>query len=288
MILLAPIFVLAALYGVLVLRAKPIGNHPFFRYDRPLVIAHRGGAGLWPENTLHAFTQAAALGVDVLEIDVQSTRDGQLVVIHDDTVERTAHGTGRIRDLSLAELQQLDAGYSWSADQGKTFPLRGRGIRIPTLAEVFSSLPHLAMIIEIKAHQPAMVAELGRMIRHYHMTSRVLVASFDVEIMREFRRLYPEIATSGASQEVRRFYTLHLTRLSRVYSPPMESLDVPEYSDGRHIATRRFVNAAHERNLHVHVWTINETDAMQRLLDYGVDGITTDYPDRLLRMLDSD
>lgn len=288
MILLVPILVLAALYGILVLRARPIDDHPFFHHDRPVVIAHRGGAGLWPENTLHAFTHAADLGVDVLEMDVRSTRDGQLVLIHDSTVDRTSNGTGAVQDLALAELQALDAGYAWSTDRGETFPFRGRGIRIPTLDEVFASLPHMAMILEIKSSQAAIATKLGQMIRSYGMTERVLVASFDAEVMQAFRRLYPEIATSGAEKEVRRLYVLHLARLSRVYAPPMESLDVPQYSDDRFIATRRFVQAAHERNLHVHVWTVNEADAMQRLLDHGVDGITTDYPDRLLQILDSD
>jgi glycerophosphoryl diester phosphodiesterase len=288
MILLIPIVVVAALYGILVLRAKPIDDHPFFRHDRPVVIAHRGAAGLWPENTLHAFMHAAELGVDVVEMDVQSTRDGHLVVIHDSTVDRSTNGIGSIKDLALAELQKLDAGYTWSTDRQQTFPFRGQGIRIPTLAEVFTSLPHMGMILEIKSSQPAIAIKLGQMIRRYDMTERVLVASFDAEVMQAFRRLYPEIATSGADKEVRRLYTLHLARLSRVYAPPMESLDVPQYSDDRYIATRRFVKVAHQRNLHVHVWTVNEPEAMQRLLDHGVDGITTDYPDRLLRILSSE
>jgi glycerophosphoryl diester phosphodiesterase len=144
------------------------------------------------------------------------------------------------------------------------------------------------MILEIKASQPAALAELGQLIRQYDMTDRVLVASFDLKTLQAFRRLYPEIATSAAKPEIRLFYVLHLARLSRVYGPPMESFDVPEYSDDRHVATDRFIQAAHARNLHVHVWTVNDLATMQRLLKQGVDGITTDYPDRLLSILDSD
>jgi len=285
MILLIPILLVAAVYGILVLRARPAQDHPFFHHDRPLVIAHRGGAGQWPENTLHAFVRAVELGVDVLEMDVQMTQDGQLVVIHDSTVDRTSNGTGSVHELSLAELQTLDAGYAWSTDGGKRFPFRGQGVQIPSLAEVFVRLPRTAMILEIKASQCATAAQLGRMIRQYDMTDRVLVASFDLETMQAFRRLYPEIATSGAEPEIRRFYIMHQARLSRVYRPPMESFDIPEYSGDRHVATGRFVQAAHARNLHVHVWTVNDPAAMQRLLEHGVDGITTDYPDRLLQLV---
>jgi len=287
MILLIPILLVAAVYGILVLRARPAHDHPFFHHDRPVVIAHRGGAGLWPENTLHAFVCAVELGADVLEMDVQMTQDGQLVVMHDSTVDRTSNGTGPVQDLSLEELQKLDAGHAWSADGGKTFPFRGQGVRIPTLADVFTRLPRTAMVLEIKPYQPATATQLGQMIRQCDMTDRVLVASFDHKTMQEFRRAYPRIATSGAEPEIRRFYALHLAHLSRVYSPLMESLDVPEYSGQRYLATRRFVQAAHARNLHVHVWTVNDRDAMQRLLEQGVDGITTDYPDRLLSVLGS-
>lgn len=285
--LLGLIAIVAALIGFLVLRARPRGDHAFFHTDSPLVIAHRGGAGLWPENTLHAFRHAAELGVDVLELDVHGTRDGHLVVIHDSTVDRTTNGTGAVKELSLAELQALDAGYAWSVDGGENFPYRDQGIRIPALAEVFSSLPRTRMLLEIKPAEPAVAKTLGQLIRDHDMTDRVLVASFDAAVMRQFRRLYPEIATSGASREVRGFYVLHLARLGRIYTPPMASLDVPEYQEGRYIATRAFVDAAHERKLHVHVWTVNEVEAMQRLLDNGVDGITTDYPDRLLQLLAS-
>ena len=289
MILLVPILLVIALYGLLVLWARPIDEHPLFlHHDRPVVIAHRGGAGLWPENTLYAFQRAADMGADMLEMDVRATRDGHLVVIHDDSVDRTTNGAGRVQDLSLAELQALDAGYTWSADGGASFPFRDQGVRIPALAEVFTRLPHMAMVLEIKPSAPDVVRQLGQVIRQHNMGTKVLVASFEVEVMRAFRRLYPEIATSGVAPEVRRLYVLHLARLHRVYKPPMESLDVPEYQDGRYIATRRFVQAAHERNLQVHVWTVNETAAMQRLLDHGVDGITTDYPERALQLLTPD
>src|SRR5215212_8356264 len=104
---------------------RKIGN---FQNDagRSLVIAHRGGAGLWPENTLYAFERAAAMGVDVIETDVRATKDGELVVIHDDNVNRTTGGAGAVGALTLAELKRLDAAYRFSTDGGRSFPLRGQ------------------------------------------------------------------------------------------------------------------------------------------------------------------
>ncbi|HEX7955748.1 MAG TPA: glycerophosphodiester phosphodiesterase family protein, partial [Pyrinomonadaceae bacterium] len=129
----------------------PVPEHQYFSQDRPdspLAIAHRGGAGLWPENTLHAFEHAAALGVDVIETDVRATADGEIVVFHDERVERTTDGAGEVRALTLADLKRLDAAHRWSPDGGRTYPLRGRGVTVPTLGEVFAALPEMRFNIE--------------------------------------------------------------------------------------------------------------------------------------------
>ena len=104
--------------------------------EQPLVIAHRGGKGLWPENSLFAFERASALGVDMLEMDLHLSSDGELVVIHNPTLDRTTNGDGPVAARSLAQLQALDAGYRWSADGGQSHPYRGQGVRIPTFTEV--------------------------------------------------------------------------------------------------------------------------------------------------------
>ena len=123
--------------------ALPISlpEHPFWDTPGPRVIAHRGGRGLWPENTLHAFRNAHARGADVLEMDLRRTADGEIVVLHDATVERTTDGSGPVEGLTVGALQRLDAGHRWTADAGRTFPFRGRGITVPTLREVFVALP---------------------------------------------------------------------------------------------------------------------------------------------------
>jgi glycerophosphoryl diester phosphodiesterase len=267
---------------------EAVAEHAYFRGDangRPLVIAHRGGAGLWPENTLHAFERAAALGVDVIETDVRATADGELVVFHDATVERTTDGAGRVRQLSLAELKRLDAGYRWSPDGGRSFPLRGQGLTVPTLREVFAALPSMRFNIEPKQSEPSLAAPLCRLIREHGMTSRVLVAAFKSSAVEQFRRECPEVATSAGTAEVAGFLALQRAGLAGSYGPSMQALQVPERAGSLHVLSAEFVAAAHARNLRVHAWTVNSEEEMRRLLALGVDGVMTDYPDRLLKIL---
>jgi glycerophosphoryl diester phosphodiesterase len=279
---------LIAIYVVLSLLAQPAGEHPFFAQfeQRPLVIAHQGGNGLWPDNTLFAFERAAAMGVDVLEMDLHSTADGALVVMHDDTVDRTTNGSGAIQSLTLEEIKALDAGYRWSADEGQTFPFRGQGITVPTLEEVFAAFPDVALNIEIKQAEPSLVEPFCQLIREYGMSNRVLVASFHQESIKAFRQACPEVATSTGEGEVIALFALSKLLLEATYGPEAQAVQVPEYRSGLHVLTPRFVDAAHGRGLEVHAWTINETPDMQRLVELGVDGIITDYPDRLMEVLD--
>jgi glycerophosphoryl diester phosphodiesterase len=285
--LLALLAALAAVYAVLALRARPSADRAFFAQfpAGPLVMAHRGGKGLWPENTLYAFERAVDLGVDILEMDVHSTADGVLVVMHDDTVDRTTEGTGPVHGFSLAALQALDAGYRWSPDGGQTFPYRGQGIGVPALEEVLMALPAVPLNIEIKQAEPSLAEPLCRLIRAHQATGRVLVASFDNRAIEAFRRACPEVATSAGQNEVIALFALGKLSLDAAYSPPGQAVQVPEYRSGLHVLTPGFVRAAHRRNLQVHAWTVNEVADMQRLLDLGVDGIITDHPDRLLTLL---
>jgi glycerophosphoryl diester phosphodiesterase len=268
-------------------KGEVVPEHKYFQNDagRPLAIAHRGGGGLWPENTLYAFERASALGVDVIETDVHATADGELVVLHDEAVERTTDGTGQVGSLTLAQLKRLDAAYRFTPDGGRSFPLRGQGITVPTLREVFEALPRMRFNIEPKQAAHPLATPLCRLIREQGMAERVLVASFNGTTLGEFRRECPEVATSAATGEVASFLGLQRAGLAASYSPSMQALQVPEHAGALQVLTRDFVEAAHGRNLRVHVWTINDKDAMRRLIDAGVDGIMTDYPDRLLEVL---
>ena len=266
---------------------RSAGSAPFSEetQHRPLVMAHRGGAGLWPENTLHSFERAVDLGVDVLETEIHSTADNILVLMHDNTVDRTTNGSGPISAFTLEELQTLDAGYNWSADGGQTFPFRGSGITVPTLEELFTALPTVHINIDIKQEKPSLLGSLCETIRTFDMVDRVMVASFSSKVLKAFRRVCPEVATSAGTGEVALFYGMNLVFLGGVYRSAFQAFQIPEYSSGLRVLTKRFVKTAHSLNLPVHVWTINETADMQRLLDLGVDGIVTDYPDRLISLL---
>lgn len=287
-IVLSIMAVLAAAYAIAALVARPAAGRPFFAQSeqRPLVMAHQGGKGLRPENTLYAFERAVELGVDVLEMDIHTTADGVPVVMHDDTVDDTTNGSGPLLSFTLEELKELDAGYHWSPDGGQTFPYRDQGIRVPTLEEVFAAFPGMPMNIEIKQAEPSMVAPLCQLIREHDMADKVLIASFHDEAIAEFREACPEVATSTGRSETTVLFVLSKLFLETTYGPPADAAQVPEYEGSLHVLTPRFVAAAHNRGLEVHAWTINDEGDMQRMIALGVDGIITDYPDRLLALLE--
>jgi glycerophosphoryl diester phosphodiesterase len=273
-------------YVVLAILASPVDDSPFFEEQvRPMVIAHRGGKGLRPGNTMAAFSFAVELDVDVLEMDIHRTADGVIVVMHDDTVDRTTDGSGRLQDLTLAELKALDAGYYWTEDDGQTYPYRGQGITVPTLEELFIAFPDMRMNIEIKQESPSIVEPFCRLIREFNMADKVLIGTFHETTLDEFRETCPGIATSMVESEIRLLYVLSRAYLDALFQAPAEATQIPEFSGDLQVATERFVQAAHGHNVSVHVWTVNETEDMERLLEMGVDGIITDRPDRLLELL---
>ncbi|MBK7215768.1 MAG: glycerophosphodiester phosphodiesterase [Candidatus Promineofilum sp.] len=285
--LLVIVVIVAAVLVAAALLTPPAPEFPFFESDRPMVIAHQGGEGLRPSNTLIAFENAVALGVDVLEMDVHSTSDSALVLIHDDTVDRTTDGTGRVNDFALAELQQLDAGEYWTADDGATTPYRGQGVRIPTLDEVLTAFPQMKFNIEIKQVEPSIASSLCEALRAHDLTDRALIASFHPTAMNEFRAACPEVATSMVEDEIRPFFILNTIFLGALYNPPGAAFQVPEYSGSLHVLTPRFVRGAHGNNVAVHPWTIDDPADMARFLDMGVDGIITDRPDLMIELLRS-
>lgn len=263
--------------------AKPA--EPFAARQGVIVFAHRGGSRRWPENTMLAFQNAANLGVDALELDIHSTSDGKLVVIHDAVVDRVTNGTGAVHDLTLAELRRLDAGYWWTEDGGQSYPFRGQGITIPTLKEVFSAFPHLWLNIDIKQRQPAIVAPFVSMIRAFGLAGQVCVGSFDTETVHQFRRACPEVATAATLAEVQQMLILSKLGLGRFFRGGAVAVQLPETHGRIRIVTPAFMRAAQRRRVAVHVWTVNDVSQMRRLLDMGVDGLMSDYPDLLLKLL---
>jgi glycerophosphoryl diester phosphodiesterase len=282
------VLLMVGVYALLYFLAEPIADHSYFKTDNFLVIAHRGGRSLGPESTLLTFQRASDLGVDVLEIDIRSTKDGKLVVIHDDTVNRTTDGKGTVANFTLAELKRLDAGFRWSPDSGRTYPMRGKGLTIPSLAEVFAAFPKMRINIEIKEPEPEVTALLCDLIRKYQKVDHVMIASFDASQLRRFRSQCPQVATSVGAREAVLFYGLQWAYLDNIYSPPAQAVQVPDRYGSTRVITSRFLKAAHARNMRVHVWTVNDTEQMRHLINLGVDGIMTDYPEKLLRLLKRD
>jgi glycerophosphoryl diester phosphodiesterase len=284
------LYLLAAvilILAVTALNSKQAGNSTFYLeiLPTPLVIAHQGGDGIWPGNTMFAFQNAVDMGVDVIETDIRQTKDSVLVVSHDENVDNKSNGVGRVVDLSMKELQTLDAAYNWSPKDGPTFPHRGQGITYTSLEDVFIAFPEMRFNIDMKQSDPPIYAALCELIRKYNMQDKVVAASFSHETITAFRKLCPEVTTSGDETETRNFVFMNLAYLGRWYNPDFNVFQVPTKSSGITIMTSHFVRAAHERNLRVDVWTIDDPEEMNRMLDMGVDGIITDRPDLLMKLL---
>jgi len=225
-----------------------------------LNIAHRGSSGTHPENTISAFLAAADDGADMCELDVQATRDGAVVVIHDETVDRTTNGHCAVAALTLAEVQRLDASYKFP-----TF----RGERIPTLDQVVKAVRgKLGLNIEIK--EGAVEREVCALMRSYDALTTSMVSSFEWRALEAVRAIDPEIRV-GLLAEKNRDALIDAASAMHAYAvnPRFDMVDAA------------FCEKAHARGLKVLVWTVDAPEAMRILIAAGVDGIMTNYPARL-------
>lgn len=210
---------------------------------------------------------------------MHATADGVVVVLHDETLERTTDGSGPVRALPLAAVERLDAGHRFRAPDG-TYPYRARGLRVPTLTAVLEAFPGVPLNIEIKQREPPIEAAVLATLDRFGARERTLLAAEDAAIMARIRAAAPDVLTSFSAAEVAEFiYRLRDGSLGG-YCPPGVALQVPPAFRGTVIVTRVSVAAAHALGLEVHVWTINDEAEMERLLDLGVDGIMTDFPAR--------
>jgi glycerophosphoryl diester phosphodiesterase len=279
--------------------------------------AHQGGAREGPSNTLHAMTKALEAGADGIEMDVHATRDGRVVVLHDDTVDRTTNGQGRVAQYNLEELQRFDAAHWWVEEEGDSheapelcYILRApKGqrpapdLRIPTLDEVLDRVD-VPLTIEVKV--PEAVEPLVDLLRARQVAvERLIVTSFKQAIVKHLRKLAPELPLAPGERDTVAFFLR--TRLGR---PPKRSpyvaIQVPPVFDfadriprrwrpiARLVPRRlrsftvvddRFIKGAHRSGMAVHVWTIDMKCEMRRLIGLGVDGIMTDRPSALTSVL---
>jgi glycerophosphoryl diester phosphodiesterase len=241
---------------------------------QPLNIGHRGASAAAPQNTRAAFRRAIELGADGVELDVHLSQDGQVVVIHDFTVDKTTDGTGRVAEKTLAQLKALDAGIKFSPQFA--------GERIPTLSEVFETLEgKLLANVELKApgksHDVSLVAPVLEVVRQHGMERRVAFSSFNTHVLAAMKNLAPHIPVGVLYAPDSAAYARHAW------------LDPFELHQARHphfsMVTGPFVRWCHVRGLQVNVWTVDDPAEMRRLIAAGVNAIITNKPDVLRDVL---
>lgn len=270
---------------------KQIKQKSFFNHNRPLVIAHQGGELLAPSNTMASFENAANMGVDVLETDIHITKDGHLVTIHDPSVDRTTNGKGNVADLTLAELQALDAGYHFK-DLDGSYSFRGKGVYIPTVEEMFQRFDDMKIEIEIKDDNPPerieeIAPKLWKLIEKYQMEEKIIIGSFDQKILQTFEKYAKgRVAITAGRQEVKSFVVFHKFFLRNLYVPKVDAFQIPVEDSGFDLTDQRLIDGAHRLGMEIHYWTIDDPKTMEKLIDAGADGILTNRPDLLLKLLE--
>jgi glycerophosphoryl diester phosphodiesterase len=305
-------FAATLLIGAAVLAAAPtaMGHEPWTAY-RTINIAHQGGEDEAPSNTMYAYARALDIGADMLEVDVHSTADGKLVVLHDATVERTTNGTGSVYEMTVEQVQRLDAAYNFVPGEGtvagrppSSYPFRGvrtgerppppgfrrSDFRIPTLKEVLRAYPQVPINIEIKGRADT---DLGSFLRNaqllaelLHRVGRsegVIVASFNDAALASFHLQAPQIDLAPGTAAVAAFKLANVAP-----GPPYVAFQVPITFSGITVTDADFVNRAHAQGYAVHVWLSNDGEdegVYERLLDLGVDGIMAAQPARLEAVL---
>ena len=243
---------------------------------RPTAFSHRGGRLLWPENTLYAFQQSYDLGFRFFETDLHLTKDGQIILFHDDYLDRTTDGSGDVWDYTLDELRGFDAAFRFGAD--REWPFRGRGITIPSLEEIVTTFSDISLTLELK--QGGLEHALVDLVHRHDLWDRVIVGGFDDSWSKAVRTVSGgRIATSAGRNEGLMFWAA--SRLGIGLRTPAAALQIP-VTYGRFVKLDgRFLGACRRAGKLMHIWTVNDADEMNLLLDMGVDGIMSDRPDVL-------
>lgn len=257
----------------------------FFNSPKPRMFAHRGGSKAAPESTLVAFEKALDAGADYLEMDVHATRDGEIVVMHDAAVERTTDGEGPISEFTLEELKRLDAGYRFTLDGGKTHPYRGQGITVPTLREVAARFHRVPFNIEVKENETGNERAVAEILNELDHAELALLAAEKDTMMERLRPAAPGFPTNFCGSEALEFIQRTNQNDWQDYTPPGEALQIPEEYAGMTILTPELLEAAHRFGVEIHIWTVNDEADMRRQLEMSVDGIMTDHPEILSKVV---
>ncbi|MBI2424600.1 MAG: hypothetical protein HYV27_17340 [Candidatus Hydrogenedentes bacterium] len=269
-----------ALWIGLALLEGPVHAAAADAWSEPLFLgAHRGGRALWPENTVLAFTEAAKISPAILlEGDLRLTKDGAVVVIHDAAVDRTTNGSGLVPEQSLEQIKALDAGYHFTQDEGKTFPWRGKGITIPTLAEVLDAAPNHRFELELK-EDPALVPAAVAIFREKKAAGRIILASFKPELMRALREQAPEVLTCFDSTSGMMLLNALRGAAWEAYTPADRMLSLPKRMMAQAALTAEEIAKLKAKGILVQVHTINSLEEIEAFRALGVSSILTDRPD---------
>jgi len=254
--------------------------HPYLALEHPIRFAHRGSRVLWPENTMVAFAGAVEeLGYRYVELDVRLTADRVVVVFHDPILDRTTNGRGPVATHTWTELADLDAAYHF--DPEHDHPLRGTGVGIPRLADVFETFPDLHVNIDLKGSD--MEWAVAEEIWAHGKEEQVLIGSFHDRRIARFRRITKgRVAVSAGPISVGIMEAA--SRIGRTYRRGFQAYQLPFDQRGLRI-DEKLLDAVHAADAQLHLWTVNEPEDMHRFLDLGVDGIVTDRPDLLNTVL---
>jgi len=278
--LVCSLAVVSVVYVVLLLwpTNNRVGDIPFYADKSFNIIAHRNGRALLPGNTLEAAVNALSVGADILELDIHLSADNVLVVRHDDTIDSTTNGTGKIAEMTLAELSLYEVGFNEYDYPEKTAQ---KGIRIPTLEAFFVGFPAKKFLIELKPDDAHTGAHLCQLVKKYDLINQVMVGSFSSSVLQHFRKKCPEIPTSLGESEVMWIVALNWVGLGHLYDPPGFSVQLPVEHNGIKVVSRSLVKTLRELNLSLDVWTVNSVHEMKELINLGVNGIITDRPELL-------
>eukprot|EP00271_Cylindrocystis_brebissonii_P007337 TRINITY_DN20717_c0_g1_i3.p1 TRINITY_DN20717_c0_g1~~TRINITY_DN20717_c0_g1_i3.p1 ORF type:complete len:371 (+),score=36.03 TRINITY_DN20717_c0_g1_i3:157-1113(+) len=290
------------IYEKYVRRDVPVGlsqNPVLGKLKRPIHASHRGGSRIRPENTMLAFRDAVEWtdekgekrGTQMLEFDIQKTRDGHLIIMHNTDVDGTTNGTGRVSSLTLEEIRKLDAGYSFSPDGGKTFPYRGKGLQVPTLHEVLSEfVPVERLVFYLDFKEPDAVKGTMELVREYGIEERVICGAVPPAANKEVLRLKPPcVPTTPDINSMIFLYVCYLLGLLWLVPLRHEIVGTTVYRWGYRVLTENMVKAFHKRNRLMAVFGdyIDSKEGQMDCMALGCDFLVTDRPDVLHTSIDA-
>lgn len=239
------------------------------------LIAYRGGAAERPENTMEAFSHALSLSAHlVIDLDLQFAKDQTVVVIHDDTLDRTTNGSGPVSDYSMTELKQLDAGFHFLDASGE-HAFRGKGVNLPTLEEVFGEYPETRFILDIRKNDSKHIERIIQTVEAANASDRVIVVSELDEVINTSREFRPDWIYGAPTNEVRMVVFGSQSPVSPVFM-------IPESYKGVQVLSAELLRKLHQHGTQAWIWTVDEPDAFLRLKEMGVDGIFTNKPQSMM------